>query len=792
MLPLDDNRAARFEHRVESMHAIIRQARANLTNHKLQVALITFTLFAAAALLTIALSTLSAAQGSYNRLFERTHGAHIWLYLDPERVTAGDAERILANLPGVEATTSAMRTLSGVQFFAGEERITNQQLREWPDESVSVSHPLLVAGRAPRPGETKSIALDRNVAATHGVEVGDTIEILTQQGRRPLIVIGLFVSAELCPYPNCNPTRDYLAPGGMTALGLWPPPDPDMEGLAIGLRLQDAEGVEEGLQAAETALPAESINLSLDWKEVRTYSDFSVRFQAVLLTAFSVVAGLASGFLIANAIGQAVRAQTRQIGLLKAVGFTGRQLVLLYLGEYVGLALVASLVGLGVGSLLAPGILRPVVAMFGETLVRPPLWIALVTPSSALLITTLFTLWPVRRAVRLNVVAAIRTGGERPRRRAVRLPHISLSLATGVRDIFSRPLRSVLTALGLGMAVLTLAFALTLQATLQSFIDDPVQIVGDGDLYLGRTPYLPDAEVRHLIAKQPEVAACYSEIWGGFKFPGEEETLSLRARAGDLEDFRFPILEGRMFSSPEEVIVGYGLAKERNLHPGDMVTILLDGEPLQLQVVGTYRETSNLGRMLMLPAETLRRALPEAEPYSYVLKLGPEADDKALAATLRSASGDLLEVEVVSEMTLPDFLAVLPKVMTVLSLVLGGIAVIGVFNSVWMGVQERQREFGLLKAVGMTPGQVTLSVLTGAVVMALVGYAIGLPVGLGGTHLLLNALARQMGFGPLNLPVNAPGLVLVLPGIALVALVGALLPARRAGRVSVVEMLRYE
>jgi putative ABC transport system permease protein len=130
--------------------------------------------------------------------------------------------------------------------------------------------------------------------------------------------------------------------------------------------------------------------------------------------------------------------------------------------------------------------------------------------------------------------------------------------------------------------------------------------------------------------------------------------------------------------------------------------------------------------------------------------------------------------------------------MAALSLILGSIAVLGIFNSVWMGVQERRREFGMLKAVGMKPGQVTLSVLAGAAGLALVGYVVGLPVGLVGIRWLIDTLACGVGFGPLGTSVDGVGLALLLPGIVLVALAGAFVPAHRAGRTSVVETLRYE
>jgi putative ABC transport system permease protein len=120
------------------------------------------------------------------------------------------------------------------------------------------------------------------------------------------------------------------------------------------------------------------------------------------------------------------------------------------------------------------------------------------------------------------------------------------------------------------------------------------------------------------------------------------------------------------------------------------------------------------------------------------------------------------------------------------------IALVGILSSIWLSVKDRQREFGMLKAVGMTPLQIVLSVLNAAVLLALFGYAIGIPIGLSGIRLLIDFVARVTGFGPLSAPTDELGLLLLLPGCVIIAILGAWIPARQAGRVRVVEMLRYE
>jgi putative ABC transport system permease protein len=768
-----------------------------LRSRKLQTALTLLTLFAAATLLTVATSALVAGGGAYDRLLERTHGAHLWFSLDPTRVTAEEAERTLSALPDVEATTGARRTYV---MITGDRRSSEQadiqRLQEWPGEGVAVSRPEIVAGRAPLPGETYAILLDRNVAYSAKVGLGDTVQLPTPAGAVSLDVVGLFVSAEWCPYYYCQPAPSYLAPAALEALGLLPSSTPGAEVLEIGLRLQDPADAKSIRETAEAALPAGAVLASHTWENARDLAGLTLMFQRVLFPVFSIVAGLAAGFLIANTIGESVRAQTHQMGLLKAVGFTGTQLIAIYLAESLGLALVASLSGLAAGWLLSPLILRGATAQFGETTVGPSPWSVAAIPLCTLAIAALFTLWPVRHAVRLDAVTAIRAGAEPPRRRSYRLPHRLLPLAMGISDALSRPRRSLLMALGLGIATLTLTVALITGAFVRAINTDPrLGIVPDGDLFLSRSVYLADTEVRRLIAEQPDISAYYADAIVDFDIPAgrvqnDLDPYIIHLRGGDLGSFEFPLLEGRLFERPNEVVVGYGLAQEQGLRIGDPFTVLVHHEPLTFEVVGIYREVGRLGLVMMAAPE----AVPGTEPFTYWLKVRPGADVQTVTEALRSGSNGLLDVTVLSQEEQPEMLTTLDRVMGALSLVLGAIGVVGVFSMVWMNVQERQREFGLLKAVGMTPEQVSLSVLIGASILALAGYAVGVPGGVGLQSVLMNVLGQMVGFGP---NYNAPpldwaGLALLLPGIVLVAVIGAWIPARRAGRVSVVETLRYE
>lgn len=769
------------------MSAVLRQTLANLRTGRLQAGLVVVIVTAAAALLTVALATTGATGGAYERLVERTSGADLWLELDGAVVDEQQTLSAVRELDGVTATTTPRATLRGADLRFEDGRAT-VHVREWVDDGEEVARLAIVEGRPP--DQADDIAVDVNVATTHELAVGDTIEILTDTGWSPAAVTAFTATAETCPYPTCQPTVVHLGPGGLAAKGLTP--DSALEGITLGLHIDPTTRAAAVQRAAEATLPTGAILMVNDRETIQELTEYLLQVQSVFLLAFGVAAGIAAGALMANAIGQAVRSQTRRIGLLKAVGFTRAQVAGTYLVEQLGLAVVGSLFGLGAGLLVARASLRQIAMQYGERSLQTPLWIVATVPLIVLTVTVVCTILPVRRAARVDTITAIRTGSAtRPRRSAALLRGVPAPVATGLADLRARPARTVATTLTLAIAVLTLVFASGTTATLQWFSDDPdAGFRPAADLTVLRPPSLSDAQVRDAFATRPEITHVAGDTWVPFRLPGSDEQLQGRFVTGSA-DFDIAILDGRRFERPGEVVAGYALARDHDLVPGDVADLMVHGTTLTVDVVGIYRESSNLGQLLMGDIATVSGLEGGLQPLQYHLTLSGRADAHAVAEALRDATDDALSPAVVADEGM-GVLDTLPTVVLGLSLALVVIATVGVLSTVWMGVQERRRDAGLLKAIGMTPRQGVVSVITGVVAMALVAYLIALPVGLLGTHGLLDLLSRQLGFGPLDAIQDASQLLLILPTILLVAVAAALAPARRSGRVPVTEALRHE
>lgn len=775
------------------MNAVSQKIVADLLRRRAISLLILATITTAAALLTLALSTLMNLGGPYDKLFAELNSAHLWLHFTPGRVNSTDIKRI-ESLPGVVGSTGRQYSYNA-QVRSGGERL-GLSLRVLNGEQPEVHRLMLVEGRYPTAG-INEVLIEKYPSGFYHISVGDTLSITDSEGKEiELLVVGIAFDPMYDTYRNSQPP--YLFLGEETLRHLFP--DKDSWNWSLGLRLADPASVDEVVADIESMRGLEFVESYTDWRDAKESAIFRVQLTFVFLSAFSLFAILATVLIVVSVVSSTVLSQIRQIGVLKAIGFTGRQVSFLYMGQYAVLSLIGTGLGFALGLALAPLPLQSVTVSLGTNF-RPPF--------SFLLMALVFSIVPggtmlaagmaARRGARANIIKSIAVGAEAPVRRTfwgARLAErlgAPVGLVLGLNDAFVRPLRALLTGLNLILGVMGIVFGLALSDTLQAYRENPALLGVVYDATVTRREST-DARARRILEQAPGVDAFYGEKQLQVQ-TRSGEAFTLRAVEGDLSAFPFHISEGRFFQpGTNEAILGRGLLDWLGLELGDSLTLTLEDDERHAAtwtIVGVYPEPADAGQRMMAGLSSASGLDRHAVPDTYYLKLAPGADITRLRAYLEPDEESDLSLIMVEE-AIPSSVIYLQLAVFMLGGILIGIAVVNVFITSLLAAQEKLRVVGILKTVGMVPAQVVAMINTAAGVLGLLAVLTGIPAGLALTGGMLTALSNVYGFGQVSLSFNGWAVALLVPLVVSVSLLGSTLPARWAAKLSIMRVLREE
>jgi ABC-type lipoprotein release transport system permease subunit len=281
------------------------------------------------------------------------------------------------------------------------------------------------------------------------------------------------------------------------------------------------------------------------------------------------------------------------------------------------------------------------------------------------------------------------------------------------------------------------------------------------------------------------------------------------------------VAEGELFGSNGRggIVLGAKLAENLRVRVGHKVVYTLTdkgGEIVQeaVRVTGILRTGAPTvdGALVLLPIDYVRGSLgygaDEAGQVAVFLDDQRAADQVAARLSRQVAGGDERVVALpwhVLQPELAGFIAMKVGGAWIMEAIIMLLVAAGIFNTIFVGVMERMREFGILRALGWTPGQLSRLVLTESALLAAAGIALGVLV-TAGPYVYLNrvgvdvmaAMAEGQVAEIAGIAVSTRMFVDIYPENALMigaAALGATLlsgvyPAWRAGRVDPAETIR--
>ncbi len=705
----------------------------------------------------------------------------------------------------------------------------------------------LVEGKAPTTAD--DVVMDKATATKHDFAVGDRVLINLPNRPQTFTITGIvtygsddnLAGVTLAGFDLQTAQRIFNSRGNYDTINVLAAPGANNVNLARAIAKLLPPGVE--------VVSGEAVA-----NELSSAVDNSLGFISTVLLIFAAISLFVGGFTIFNTFSITVGQRTRELALLRVVGASRRQVFRSVVGEAALTGLVASLIGLGLGVLAALG-LKALLKAFGIELPSSPLVFEARTVVVAIVVgvgvTVISAILPARRAVRIAPVAAlvedggsegdtvrrgrvaagigaavlgvvvVATGVAKPTVALVGLGALIVFVAVGMLvPVVARPLSSALgrplarlvgtpgklgrensmrnprrtaqtaSALMIGLALVSTIAVLgaSLSTSAKNSVDSAISadyvITGSGGFSKSVAPS---------VAGLPGVTTTTTIYQGQFEFKGSLSTL-VAATPNELN--RTVTLHvtsggGAPAMAAGQLLVDTNTANADNLHVGSVVPVKFAQTGAAMMTIGGIYKPNPLVGSFVVGAGFFLSHFDNPLPIGVLLRTSPGAPDlgPALGRVLTPYANvgykTRAQFEQSQQNTINQELGLVYVLLALAVLV----ALIGIVNTLMLSVFERTREIGLLRAVGMKRRQVRAMIRSEAVIVALFGAVVGIVVGAGLGVALASSLRRS---GVTNVAVPIPSLIAFLILSAVLGLIAATWPARRAANLDVLAAIASE
>jgi putative ABC transport system permease protein len=667
--------------------------------------------------------------------------------------------------------------------------------------------------------ESKHIGVEAAHIDSYGAPgIGGTVYFEINEDPRPYTVNGIMRNPWEWPTPFGSEAAFYVTQKDFTRIaGFY-----GFDMLRITVPEYSKENVQQAIEDINEKL--ESQGLSVAYSEVLHPEDHYLQDMingvGMVLAVMAIASLGLSVMLVINTINALIAQQIPQIGIMKAVGSTRRQIMTMYLSAIAAYGLLSLVIAVPIGAYAGNAmakwmlyLLNVPVAPFGilPTVLLLQVGVGLLTPLLA-------GLYPVLQGVGIPAANAInQTGlgnGHYGRHLIDRLISairgIPVMAALSLRNTFRRPGRVILTLLTLTVSGAFFIMVYSTQYSFEHTIDEIFAGFGY-EVEIDFEHLQRMDEVIPLIESRPNVKN--AEMWvfrtantkvPGASGPGSEHEVFVRGVPSESPIFKPRLTAGRMLDPRDAraILLNQKLAGKMGVGVGDEIII-------DLPDVGETRWTI-VGLVFDLNGRDQNTAFANIDTLNLVLRnVGKAAvamvqgTDQSLT-TQQAIEADLIEFFDARGMKIGysavatedrnnasarfSILTQLLMMMTILMAIVGSMGLSGTLS---INVIERRREIGVMRAVGASSRDVGLVFTGEGLMLGLTSWILALPLGLGAAPAFVLALGAVIEFPAEYYPATH-GVWIWLAIVIVLSIFASWVPSRRATRISVNESLAYE
>jgi len=678
----------------------------------------------------------------------------------------------------------------------------------------------------------RTLLIERGSLELFGVQMGDTLTVELPDGKRREIAITGVVHDLNAPPPRfANFGSAYVSMETLEWLGF----SDQYSEVRIVVRdgKQDREHIQTVVNLVKDRLEdspgRQYLNSNIQQFPGRHFADDQIQSMLLILAALGGLALFLSAFLVVNTIGAVMQQHTKQIGIMKAIGGRGSQITSMYLSMVAVFGLLSLVVAVPLGAAGARALTEYVAFLLNFdilTTTTPP-DVLLIEICVGLVVPLLAALAPIINGARMTVREAVTSTGmpvetSRGRGKAewdkppspFPIP-LSRPLLLSLRNTFRRKGRLALTLGTLILASAIFVSVFTVRDSLQGTLQDSLNYwLYDIEVTLAQ-PQSEDKSVNQALLI-PGVS--HAEAWSNDNAQivradqTKSRAISIIAPPADSTLIKPVMTQGRWLlpddvgdGTPAIVINADVLADEPTLKVGDIITLKFGNRTFPFEIVGVTQSTLTgqvrNPRTIYINQEAYRRTLgigrqvrtlvivTDQHEGEFQAQVGRDLEEQFRRVLMRVDTYETITDRRAQIAFQFDILITFLVIMAALLAVVGGLGLTGTMS---MNVLERTREIGVMRAIGASDGAIRQIVVVEGVLIGFISWAVGSLLALPISRVLADQVGLAFIRRTLNFEFSLVGLFAWLGIVTLISAVASFVPAWRASRLTVREVLAYE
>ena len=689
--------------------------RANLRRSKAQTAAILVLLLAASAMLNLWLILAMDYKSNFDRCHDRLNAEHVTLVLNGEANELRDYVR--ETIEEDEDTTEYYMddALCMVGSFPYNEGEVNTEFVILEKEAA-LKRPIGKLEIVEEGAYTRGVYLPMIYGVGGGYSVGDRIHMTIGSSEVSYTVCG-FLNSAMAGSHNCSMSALLLTEDLYQEL--------EEKGYAPGallasVRIRDraqSEDYEASLKNAVSSRYPDIRMLSNSYTLVSSSRYISQMICAGIVSAMAFLVLLIALVVISSNVIHYIQENMKNLGALKAIGYKSGQIVLALLMQFVGITLITAFAGIGLSYVLFPAVNDMMISQTGIPYeVRFLILPFVITAVTAGGVVALAVWLAARRIKKIEPITALRQGVQTHNFRRNHVPlaatRAPLSLALALKTSLSGIKQNITVCITMLVLSLVVVFSGVMAENMIVDMEPFIQlIVGETADSCISVRIEAEDDILQWMREQECVEKVY--LYHSEEVRHKGGIALMATMSDDFSDVNNQnvCIEGRFPKYENETAIAVKYAKEKGLKVGDEITLTAEGKEAEYIISGFTQTSNNLGKDCLLTRAGYEQ-MGEFQNADYYINLTEGTDIDAFNERVSSRFGEHINTSVNVLAVVEGSSAVYVSLMTLIVaaiLVLSGIVVAFVlYLLVRTMLTSRKRDYGVLKALGFTTGQLIL------------------------------------------------------------------------------------